>query len=103
VLWGMVITVIGVWTAAAFGYVGTGVTPIVVAIAVTLGAALVGALQFDRSRNRGDISRYVDNNEPNYYAPMGNETWQVPTSYIDHGAGGGPRRGVDDDDRRPRR
>ena len=95
VFWGMVVVVIGIWVAAALGYLGTGLMPMAIATAVTLGAAFVGAVQFDRGKRRVDASRYFDENSPNFYAPMGNKTWQVPTAYIDHRTGTGPPPGVE--------
>ena len=94
VLWGMLVAVIGAWVAASFGYFGTGFTSIIVAIVVTLAAALVGAVQFDRKKRRMDAARSIDSNNPNFSAPMGNATWQVPTPYIDHKTGTGRPPGV---------
>ena len=95
ILWGMLVAVVGAWVAAGFGYPGTGFTPIIFAIVVTLGAALVGAVQFDRKKRRIDAARSIDASNPNFSAPMGNATWQVPTAYIDHRTGSGPPPGVE--------
>ena len=98
VFWAVLIVVIGAWIAAATGYLGTGLMPMAIAAGVTLAGAFVAAIQFDRGKRRGDVSRYLDENAPNFYAPMGNRTWQVPTSYIDHKDGAGTPPGVEEYD-----
>ncbi|HUR16464.1 MAG TPA: hypothetical protein VMZ33_04220 [Candidatus Limnocylindrales bacterium] len=95
VFWGVLVVVVGVWVAVAFGMLGGGLFPIVIALAVTLVAAFVGAWNLDRGR-RIQTDRHFDDNAPNFYAPLENQTWQVPTSYIDHRTGGGSPPGVDD-------
>jgi hypothetical protein len=100
VFWGVLVVVVGVWVAVGFGLFGPGLVPIVIGTVVTLLAALVGAWNLDRGRHiRTDL--YYDENAANFYSPMGNKTWQVPTSYIDHRDGAGPPPGVDKTNRRP--
>ena len=98
VFWAVLIVVVGTWLAAAFGLLGVGLFPLVIAVIVTLVASLVGAWNLDRGR-RIQTGRYYDENKPNFYGPVQNRTWQVPTSYIDHRSGGGAPPGVDRNDR----
>jgi hypothetical protein len=80
---------VGVWALGFFGYVS-----LVVAVVVTLFAAFFGAWYLDRTRRNKTV--YVtDPNRPEFYAPLENVTWQVPTSYIDHRTGGGAPPGVE--------
>ena len=66
--------------------------PIVIAIIVTLAAAFIGAWNFDR-RGVRRLGGHYDVNKANFFAPMNNQTWQIPTAYIDHPSGGGPPPG----------
>jgi hypothetical protein len=95
VFWALLIVVVGAWTATAIGLLGPGVGPIVIAIVVTLAASLVGAWQLDRGR-RIQTSQHYDENAANFSAPANNQTWQVPTAYIDHRSGGGTPPGIND-------
>ncbi|HUS20399.1 MAG TPA: hypothetical protein VMZ66_00125 [Aeromicrobium sp.] len=95
VFWSVLIVVIGVWVAVALGLLGVGLFPMVIGLIVTLAASLVGAWNLDRGR-RIQTDRFYDDNAPNFYAPVENQTWQVPTSYIDHRTGAGSPPGVDD-------
>lgn len=79
--------VVGIWLLAFFGIVG-----MVVAIVVTLVAAVIGAAFLDLT-TLGSRRGVRDQNAANFYAPIDNQTWQVPTSYIDHRTGGGPPPG----------
>ena len=87
--WVVAGVVIAVWVLWFFSVVG-----IVVAIAATLVAAFVGAVFLDMT-TRGSGKGIRDANRPEFYAPMTNQTWQVPTSYIDHPTGTGPPPGVE--------
>ena len=80
--------------AAAWAMVVFGVFNLWVAIIVTVVAVVAGAMFLDLV-TRGSGSAIKDQNQGNYSAPMGNETWQVPTSYIDHRTGTGPPPGVE--------
>lgn len=91
----VLIVVVGVWAAAGLGLLGVGIGPIVIALVVTIVAAMVGAWNLDRGR-RIQTERSFDHNAANFSAPMQNQTWQVPTSYIDHRSGGGSPPGIDD-------
>lgn len=82
--------VFGVWVLAGYGVISIWWT-----IIITLGAALLGAWQLDRTgRGRRALS-HMDENKPHFYAPRENVTWQVPTAYIDHPTGGGPPPGTE--------
>ena len=92
--WALLIVVIGVWVAGAFGAFGQGFAALIVPIVVTLIATFLGAWQLDRKRHI-QVDQHYDANKPNFYVPMENQTWQVPTAYIDHKTGSGPPPGVE--------
>ena len=94
VLWGILIVVVGAWVAGALGVFGPGFMALIVPVAVTLIAAFVGGWQLDRNRHI-QVDRHFDSNKPNFYVPMTNQTWQIPTAYIDHKSGTGPPPGVE--------
>lgn len=88
-VWIIVLVVVGAWALTALGYLS-----IWVALLATLGVALLGAWNLDRVPGRG--RRAVrDENRPELFVPMANQTWQVPTSYIDHKTGSGAPPGVE--------
>ena len=89
--WLVLGTFAGVWVLAFFNVVS-----VVVAVAVTLADALVGAVFLDLT-TRGSGNAVRDRNAANFFAPVNNQTWTVPTSYIDHPTGGGPPPGEDYD------
>jgi len=92
--WGLLIVVVAVWVAAALGVFGQGILTWIIPVVVTLIGALLGALQLDRG-GRVQTGKFFDENKANFYAPMTNETWQVPTSYIDHRTGSGSPPGTE--------
>lgn len=87
--WILLAVVTVAWAMAIFG-----VFNLWVALIVTFVAAVVGAVFLDLV-TKGSGAAIKDQNRGNYSAPMGNETWQVPTSYIDHRTGTGPPPGVE--------
>lgn len=89
--WLVLIAVVGAWLLAFIGIVG-----MVPAVAETLVAAVIGAVFLDLT-TRGSGKAVRDANAANFYAPVNNQTWQVPTSYIDHRTGGGPPPGEEYD------
>jgi hypothetical protein len=99
VFWAIVVTVVGVWVGFALGWLGNGLQPVAIAIAVTLLATLVGAMQLDWKQRAG-AGRHLDQKRRRLYAPMDSYTLQVPTSYIDHPTPTGPPPGVEPYDKR---
>lgn len=96
VTWTLLIVVIGVWVAAAFGGFGRGFMTLIVPVVVTLIAALLGGWLLDRRNRHINIGAHFDENRGALDVPMGNnQTWQIPTAYIDHRTGSGPPPGVE--------
>ena len=92
-IWLMVAIVLGSWLLFFGGYIG-----IVVTLIASVAGVLIPAWYLDRVGAGRKAASRIDSNAPNFYAPMGNATWQVPTSYIDHPRGGGAPPGVEQSD-----
>jgi hypothetical protein len=96
VTWTLLIVVIGVWVAAAFGGFGRGFMTLIVPVVVTLIAAFLGAWQLDRRNRHINVSSHFDENRGTFDVPMNNnQRWQIPTAYIDHKTGSGAPPGVE--------
>jgi len=87
--WILLGAVVASWGLAIFG-----VFSFWIALVATALAAVVGAVFLDLV-TKGSGSAIRDQNRADLSAPMGNQTWQVPTSYIDHRTGTGPPPGVE--------
>ena len=77
-----------------------GVLPWWAATAACVGILVLAIWNFDRNRRPGAPSPVRDPNRPEFYAPIADEGWEVPTSYIDHPSGAGPPPGVEKYDER---
>ena len=84
----LLVVVVGVWLLSLFG-----VVHVLVALAVTLIATIVGIVFLDLT-TRGSAKAIRDGNAPTFYAPIDGQPWEVPTAYIDHPTGAGPPPGL---------